>query len=120
MFWKKICELLGIQKREPYPIIPRNESSPLRQKDAHEEIQDLQQDLKLMCTLQNESHHSLGVVDNLKEKTRRRALRHFAGKEVRHRVTEKKNDSIEFSFFRGSGNPLKIKWQKNEALTGQT
>ncbi len=77
-------------------------------------------DPKLVCTLQNEDSKSVAIIKELKAKTRRRALRHFAGKEVRHRVTEKKPDSIEFSFFRRSGKPVKIKWQKNGAQPERT
>jgi len=62
----------------------------------------------------NEPKHSEDEIDRLKRKTERRARRYFAGKEVRHRVTVKGKDSIEFSFFRRSGKPVKIKWTRPE------
>jgi len=65
---------------------------------------------KLICTLQGEGERDLALVNTIKEKTRRRAVRYFAGKEVRHRVTSKKPDSIEFKFFRRSGRPMTISW----------
>jgi hypothetical protein len=74
---------------------------------------------KLVCTLTGEDSRSKTEIEKIKVKTRRRALRHFDGKEVRHRVTEKKADSIEFAYFRRSGKPVKIRWQKAGARTEQ-
>ena len=75
---------------------------------------------KLVCTLTGEATRDLTIINTIKDKTRRRAIRHFAGKEVRHRVTEKKPDSIEFKFFRRTSTPLTIRWQKQGAQSEQS
>ena len=70
---------------------------------------------KLICTLQNENTKDITVINNLKEKTRRRAKRRFSGKIVKHRVTEKNANSIEFAFFRRSGtSPIRIRLSRPE------
>jgi len=51
----------------------------------------------------------------LRLKTKRRALRHFRGKEVTHRVVEKSANSISFAYFRGSGKPVSIRWRMKAA-----
>lgn len=68
----------------------------------------------LMYNIRGDEGRDAAVIEAIKTKTKRRALRYFNGtseREVRHRVTEKKTDSIEFAFFRRSGKPLHIRWQ---------
>ena|SRR5271157_875469 len=106
-------------KAEPTPVSaggPYRSEPTIKPKKIHPP----KDELKLVCTLTNEDAKSVETIKTLKEKTRRRALRHFAGKEVRHRVTEKKPDSIEFAFFRRSSKPVKIRWQKPGAQPEQT
>jgi hypothetical protein len=98
-------------RREPDP------KPSLAEKDEPEKPGEIIPDLPLVCTITDTKGLSKTELKKLKEKTRRRALRHFAGKEVRHRVTEKKNDLIEFAFFRTTSGsrknaPVKIRWQK--------
>jgi hypothetical protein len=69
---------------------------------------------KLVCTLQGEDGRSVEEINIIKSKTRRRAIRHFAGKVIKHRITDKKSDSIEFKFFRRSGKPVTIRWTKEK------
>lgn len=45
----------------------------------------------------------------LRTKAKRRALRHFQGKTVTHRVVKKDETSIEFAFYRRSGKPVNIR-----------
>ncbi len=52
------------------------------------------------------------IIESIKEKTKRRAKRYFEGKEVKHRVHSKKDDSIAFRYFRGSGKPVEIEWAR--------
>jgi len=51
--------------------------------------------------------------DELRLKTKRRALRHFYGRQVvKHRAVNKTNDSIELRFHRRSGDPTKVTWRR--------
>lgn len=137
--WKKVCEKVSqavanarvffLDEDEPTPTetkpsadpTPTSVGGPYRSEPSVKPKKVRPpKELKLVCTLTNEDAKSVDTIKSLKEKTRRRALRHFEGKEVRHRVTEKKTDSIEFSFFRRSGKPVKIRWQKPGAQTEQT
>src|SRR5512135_509837 len=97
-------------KADDLKSVPSGEEKPKLLKDGS----------KLVCTLTNEDSKSKAEITKIKAKTRRRAIRHFEGKEVKHRVTEKKPDSIEFAFFRRSGKPVKVRWQKIGARAEQT
>jgi hypothetical protein len=130
MFWKKVvdgfskvCEAVfgGSEEqevedpldRQPY----RKPEAKTEDKDEPEKPGEVIPEIPLVCTVTDTKGLTDTELGKLKEKTRRRALRHFAGKEVRHRVTEKKNDLIEFAFFRTSSGsrrnaPVKIRWQK--------
>jgi len=102
-------------RSQPIEPTPASAGGPYRSEPSvkPKKVHPPKDELKLVCTLTNEDAKSVETIKTLKEKTRRRALRHFAGKEVRHRVTEKKPDSIEFAFFRRSGSKsVKIRWQK--------
>jgi hypothetical protein len=72
-------------------------------------------ELNLYWNIEGDESHPQEVIEQIKAKTRRRATRHFRGKEVRHRVIEKKPDTIRFAFFRRSGTPLKIRWTNKPA-----
>jgi hypothetical protein len=120
----------GPYRSEPKPPVEKPvEAKPAEEKPVEAKPEDkptedkpklLKDGSKLICTLSNEGSRSKSQLDEIKKKTRRRAIRHFEGKEVKHRVTEKKPDSIEFAFFRRSGNPVKVRWQKIGARTEQT
>ncbi len=112
--------LFGIGQPEPTPEIIEDQVQAEPALAIPEGPEKPAEEPKLLCTLSNEGSKSTEVIKALKVKTKRRALRHFAGKEVRHRVTEKKADTIEFAYFRRSGNPVRIRWQKIGARTEQT
>lgn len=67
---------------------------------------------RLVCEMEGHTTRSEEVMTKLKEKTERRARRHFAGKNVKHRVVKKDENSIEFAFFRRSSSPTRLRWQK--------
>ena len=134
MFWKTVLREFekvaakfrakpGVHvSRRPSEPVPGEKKEPYRSAEPAPvpAVPVPKDDPKLVCTLTGEASRSLETVNKLKEKTKRRALRHFNGKEVRHRVTAKKPDSIEFAFFRRSGTPLKIRWQKPTATQPNT
>ena len=119
MLWKKILDCYHFfvkpipAHEEPQEPVSEPVKAPYRD-PAPEPPEAHDESLKLICTLTNEDSRSLSEIEAIKKKTRRRALRHFAGegKVIRHRVTEKSNDFVEFSFFRRSGKPVKIRWQR--------
>lgn len=47
----------------------------------------------------------------IKEKTKRRAKRHFEGQTPNHRVIEQSPTSITFAYRRRSGGPVTIRWR---------
>lgn len=47
----------------------------------------------------------------IKEKTKRRAKRHFEGQTPTHRVIEQSPTSITFAYRRRSGGPVTIRWR---------
>jgi hypothetical protein len=110
------------QEPNPKPEPAKVDKAPEDPKDEAKKPGEVIPDIPLVCTVTDEKGLTKTELKKLKEKTRRRALRHFAGKEVRHRVTEKKNDLIEFAFFRTSrgqgskGAPVKIRWQNSNRL----
>ena len=123
MFWKTILHEAGKivakfrskQEAPPTPATPYRKPEPVE--DELEKPGEVIIEIPLVCTVTDTKGLSEIELGKLKDKTRRRALRHFAGKEIRHRVTEKKNDLIEFAFFRSSSGsrknaPVKIRWQK--------
>jgi len=65
--------------------------------------------MKLHLTVTGGEERDQSVIDSLAAKAKRRALRHFKGKKVRHRVTRQETNSVEFSFFRRSGKPVRIR-----------
>lgn len=71
------------------------------------------------CVTRNDEGRDKKAIETIKEKTRPRAIRYFrnlerpgAEKEVKHRVTDRSADEIEFAYFRRSGKPMHIRWRK--------
>lgn len=117
--WIRAVKLFTCRADQPTPA-PAAEAMPYRDNVAVgpppiPAASSPPEEAKLVCELKGEERLDADVIRKLKAKTRRRAKRHFAGKEVRHRVTKKEAGSIEFAFFRRSGKPLSIKWRKPEA-----
>lgn len=69
---------------------------------------------KLFVRIKGKEGRSAATLSELRAKSKRRALRHFKGKEVRHRVVHKDASSIEFAFMRRSGNPIYFRWRRVE------
>jgi len=124
MIWKavlrgvdKLTELICGKPEEPAPK-PADAKAPYRteptSKPEPAKPEAEKPKFKLVCTLTNEDRKTKEEIQKIKVKSRRRALRHFQGKEVKHRVTEKTPDAIEFEFFRSpdKSRSVKIRWQK--------
>ena len=100
---------------KPEPTAPAEPPPPSSR--AYREAPPPTPELHLMWNIdEGEGGHSKEVVERIKAKTRRRATRYFTGKEVRHRVLERKPDSIRFAFFRRSGKPLRIRWTNKHIM----
>jgi hypothetical protein len=108
MLWKTVAK--AVRDFFVVPAVSEDKKTPYRTPVPS----DPKAELKLVCTLTNDTNQSVASVDKVKEKSRRRALRHFRGEEVKHRVTEKTPDFIEFEFFRtpDKSHSVKIRWQK--------
>jgi hypothetical protein len=134
LFWKTVFKLvkaftLGTKAPTPKaeePIeakttesVEKAEVKSAESESEEEKPKFLKDGSKLICTISNGSNCFEAQLREIKKKSRGRAIRHFEGKEVKHRVTEKNSDSIEFAFFR-SGNPTKVRWQKVDDRTQHT
>jgi hypothetical protein len=70
----------------------------------------------LMYNMQGGEDLDYFLLQEFKEKSRRRARRYFEGKEVKHRVTHRSRDVIEFEFNRAGdpnhvpGSSVRIRW----------
>lgn len=71
------------------------------------------------CITRNDEGRDKKAVETVKDKTRPRAIRYFRNlerpgseKEVKHRVTDRSENEIEFAYFRRSGKPMHIRWRK--------
>jgi hypothetical protein len=77
--------------------------------------------IDLMYNIQGGEGLAPDKLEEFMAKSRRRAIRYFSGKEVKHRVTERKADSIQFEFNRGyepqhvPGSPVRIRWTNKAA-----
>lgn len=111
--WKALGKLFG--KKTPALTTALVKADPPPREPYREP--DREVPIDLMWNIQDDGARAESIREEIRTKTRRRAARYFAGKAVRHRVTDRKPDSIEFSYFRGSGKPLKIRWtnKANEA-----
>lgn len=69
---------------------------------------------KLFVRVRGKEGRSDAVLSELRAKSKRRALRHFKGKEIRHRVVHKDATSIEFAFMRRTGKPVYFRWRRVE------
>jgi hypothetical protein len=117
MLWKKIVDWINGKPQETTPA-PAVKKAPYRSPEPVAKAAPVSapadDEPKLTCTLTNEDSRSLSEINRIKEKTKRRALRHFAkkGRDIHHRVAGKNTDFIEFKYFRRSGTPVTIRWQK--------
>jgi hypothetical protein len=71
------------------------------------------------CVTRGDEGRDKKAIEVIKEKTRPRAVRYFRNldrpgseKEVKHRVTDRTADEIEFAYFRRSGKPMHIRWRR--------
>lgn len=71
------------------------------------------------CITRNDEGRDKKAIESIKEKTRPRAIRYFRSlerpgteKEVKHRVTDRSENEIEFAYFRRTGKPMHIRWRK--------
>ena len=78
-----------------------------------------EREIVVTCETRGDADRDKKTVEAIKVRTKRRAIRYFKGldrpergKEVKHRVTDRKADEIEFGYFRRSGKPLHIRWRK--------
>jgi hypothetical protein len=78
-----------------------------------------EREIVVTCETRGDADRDKKTVEAIKVRTKRRAIRYFKGldrpekgKEVKHRVTDRKPDEIEFGYFRGSGKPLHVRWRK--------
>jgi len=70
---------------------------------------------RIMCKVVRRGELSLEQFESVRKKAQRRAVRHFRGKEVRHRVVRKDATEIEFAFYRRSNKgPVKLALRKEE------
>lgn len=76
-------------------------------------------EIVVTCETRGDDGRDKKIVEAILVRTKRRAIRYFKGldrpergKEVRHRVTDRKPDEIEFGYFRRSGKPLHVRWRK--------
>jgi|SRR5580692_12003271 hypothetical protein len=92
------------------------EGKPYRKHEPAPEIP-----LDLMYNVQGGDNIAPDKLEEFMEKSRRRAVRHFSGKEVKHRVTHKSADTIEFVFNRDyepqnvPGGVVRIRWVNKAA-----
>jgi hypothetical protein len=99
---------------------PASDGHPYRASDppaVTTAIVPKQRDIMVTCVTRGDADRTKEVVESIKVRTKRRAIRYFKGLgepgrkgEVRHRVTDRKPDSIEFGYFRRSGKPLHVRW----------
>lgn len=71
------------------------------------------------CITRGDEGRTKKEVENIVNKTRPRAVRYFRNlerpgseKEVKHRVTDRSENEIEFAYFRRSGKPTYVRWRK--------
>ncbi len=57
--------------------------------------------MELSFTVSGEGSHSKDFIATAINKSKRRAKRYFQGKEVKHRVTKREKNMIQFAFARG-------------------
>lgn len=99
----------------PAETPPESKGHPYRAPEPPKPAELKRPDIVVTCVTRGDADRTKELVESIKVKTKRRAIRYFrglgqSGKEVRHRVTDRKPDSIEFGYFRGSGMPLHVRW----------
>lgn len=98
---------------------PPSDGHPYRASEAPpaQPAQPAKRDIMVTCETRGDADRDKKTVEAIKVRTKRRAIRYFKGLgepgrkgEVKHRVTDRKPDSIEFGYFRRSGKPLHVRW----------
>lgn len=110
MGWLK--GFLGLETQAPQldpPNPPEQAAQPEPPKGPYRDPPEAGKDLPFTFKVRGEDGRDPDVVNRCVQKAERRARRFFRGKEVRHRVTKREGDAIEFAFFRRSGRTLHVR-----------
>lgn len=67
---------------------------------------------KLFFHWENAGHLSETTKNEIRQKTKGRAKRHWKGDNIHHRVVNKSDTEITFAFFRRTGNRVTIRWRR--------
>lgn len=108
----------GTNPQEDIP--PASDGHPYRASDPPATtvtVVPQKRDVMVTCETRGDADRDKKLVEAIKVRTKRRAIRYFKGLgepgqkgEMKHRVTDRKPDSIEFGYFRRSGKPLHVRW----------
>jgi hypothetical protein len=123
-WWQSILEFFrtkepkstALTKLEPAPLAGR----PYR--ESQQEPPKLVV-VDLMYNIQGGEGVDPSKIEEFKQKSRRRAIRYFSGKEIRHRIMDRTTDSISFIFNRVgepqhvAGGTVRIRWTNKAAHT---
>ncbi len=123
-WWLSVKEFFcGKEEPKPEPkstALAKPEPAPLAEQPYREPPKPVIV-VDLMYNIQGGEGVDPAKIEEFKQKSRRRAIRYFSGKEIRHRITAQTTDSIEFIFNRVGepqhvpGEPVRIRWTNKAA-----
>jgi len=117
-FWKRFKEILDPEEASLSTALAKVEprALPYREREPIEAVLEPDPPIDLMYTVQGGDGLDPAKLKEFMDKSRRRAIRYFQGKEVKHRIAHKSKYSIEFVFNRDHepqhvpGEPVRIRW----------